>query len=373
MTLPLQSDYDQVEKTGARLVAVNNQYSKNADSSLLVNLAVCLRNLGNSACVFESAHVSQRLKYIENQIDRASTSDLINGDILIDELMVKGPVGVDIIPYSDGIAEFAHLGAEQKQNLFLAFTQLQNNYDFILIDTAAGISLSTISELLGAGALVITITPAAQSLSAAFNLLREIKQRVFQHPVKVIVNLVAGENEAKRIIARLSVAVRTYLGSQCGSMSFFIFDMPMLEIMSTAPLVSVEYPDSAPSQCMTNIVLRLTEEDYAGHRPQARSMQRYAPGFRVDYELNAENDWVSQALNSLKSEPAAVIDPIMQRLNAVWNERKLLQDESQQEHQISTIELDLLNLRTAIHFAGMVDTDKQDKAVMQAELEFDRQ
>ncbi len=364
MTLSLPSHINKAELSAARLVAVTNRYSKNADSSLSINLAVCLRKLGNSVCVFETAYRSQNQGYLTHQDTKSSTRDLIAGNILIQDLIVKGPEGIDVIPQSNGIAGYASLDTSQKQNLLLAFTQLQHEYDFVLIDTAAGIELSTVGFLLGAGAIVITITPDAKTLTNAFNLLKEIKQRILQEPVKVIVNLVSGENEAKRIIARLTVAVRNYLGSQCGGMSFFIFDMPMLEIMSTQPLVSIEYPNSAPSQCLKNIVLRLTEAGHPESLMLSNQLADLQTPYKVDYDLtpesslNFENDWVSYALKSLMSEPAEVIDPIMKRLNEVWSERRLLQSRNAEEDKMIAVDLDL---KAAIHFASKVEDEIEPK------------
>lgn len=363
MTVSLHAQPEKVEVNVARLVAVSSQYPANADSSLLLNLAVCLRKMGNSVCVFATSSSTLPQIFPGHQRTKISTRELIEGDVLIQNLMLKGPEGIDVIPQSHGIADYASLDSRQKQNLLLAFTQLQYEYDFVLIDTAAGIELSTVGFLLGAGAIVITITPDANSLTRAFSLLKEIKQRVFHQPVKVIVNLVSGENEAKRIIARLSVAVRNYLGSQCGGMSFFIFDLPMLEIMSKQPLVSVDYPNSAPSQCLKNIVLRLTEAGHPESLTLSNQLSDLCAPTKVDYDLtpesslNFENDWVSYAIKSLMSEPAAVIDPIMKRLNEVWKERKQLQLAGAEQGKMNAVEIDLQNLKAAIYFASRVNDD----------------
>lgn len=364
MTLSLPYDSKKQEVNAARMVAVTNEYAENPGSSLLINLAICLRQLGKSVCLFDARRRTQQQQILTYQTEGITTSDLIEGNIIIDELMIKGPEGVDIIPQSNGIADYSTLDSRQKQNLLLAFTQLQHDYDFVLIDTAAGIKQSTLSFLLGAGAIVITVTPDAKSLASVFNLLKEIKQRVFQQPVKVIVNLVAGENEAKRIIARLSVAIRNYLGSQCGGMSFFIFDMPMLDIMSSEPLVSLQHPHSAPSQCLKNMVLRLTESGHPESLMLSNQLADLQTPYNIDHDLSDSaisletDDWMSYALKSLLSEPLEVIDPIMQQLNKVWKERKMLLSNASEDKRLSAIEVDLLDLKAAIHFASRVNDTK---------------
>ncbi len=344
----------------AQVIAISSGYSISGKSSLALNLAICLSNMQKKVCVFDANDTVPEQKLLFGRPSVLTMKDLMVGDISVEDLIYEGPAGIKIIPQSTGIAEYSSLQAEHKQNLLLAITQLQHDYDFLMIDTAAGIDTSTISFLLGAGCIVITITPDAESLTDAFSLLKGIKQRVFQQPVKVIVNLVAGELEARQIIARLSITVRKYLGLQCGGLSFFIIDDHMLAVISQTSLVTLQYPDSIPSQCLQNISLRLLE---SVHTDSALFSSQLA---EVDSQLRRPDDnhpevldepsgWIKQAMHAVYNDPLEQVDPIMHQLNDIWQQRKKMIEQTGRHPNV--IELELLKLKTAIHFARQVDTE----------------
>lgn len=350
----------------AQVIAVSSGYAHRAKSCITLNLAVCLAKLGKKVCLFDENELSvNHLLTVENS-GTITMEDVLRGKIEIDALLQPGPAGVRIIPPTSTIQAYDQLGDEDKQNMLYAFAQLQHDFDYILIDTAAGIDPSTVSFLLGAGSVVITVTPDPASLNDAFTLLKGIKQRVFQQPVKVVVNLVAGGVEARRIINRFRVAVRKYLGMQSGGLSFFIIDEEILRYISQDELVVLSYPQSLPSHILKNISLRLVESGQPDSLMYSNHLAE--PDINLAEHINApaqKTDWLSEAMFSIQSEPLEKIDSIMQKLNEAWKQRKSLTYE--ETPKISAFELELLKLKTAIHFAGQIDRpgDTQSQADQQ--------
>ncbi len=361
MNQQIQQFQHSYEPESAQVVAISSGYSIAGKSSLALNLAICLSNMQKKVCVFDTNETVPEQKLLFGRPSTLTMHDLMMGDISVDDLIYEGPGGIKIIPQSTGIVEYSKLQSEHKQNLLLAITQLQQDYDFLLIDTAAGINYSTISFLLGAGCIVITITPDANSLTDAFALLKGIKQRVFQQPVKVVVNLVAGEIEAKQIIARLSITVRKYLGLQCGGLSFFIIDDHMLAVMSQTSLVTLQYPNSIPSQCLNNIALRMIESVqtepslYSNQLTEVDTQLNQAEEASVE-PPNHHADWFQHALHSIYHDPLEQVNPIMEQLNDVWDKRRRMLEQT--GRHVNVIELELLKLKTAIHFAKLAAPEK---------------
>lgn len=344
----------------AHMIAVSSGYANLDKSSITINLALCLAQLGNKVCVFDADRRASERELVKGGAILQSMNNLLQGEIGIDALLAEGPAGIKIIPQTTEITEYSSLDEQQKKRLLQAITQLQHDYDYLLIDTSAGIQESTISALLGSGSIVITVTPDMSSLMEAFALLKGIKQRILQQPVNVLVNLVAGEAEAKRVIAWLSITVRRYLGLQCAGLSFFIIDDRMLNEMSQARLVMLEYPNSLPSECLKSIALHLTEPG------QPESMMHFNQLSELDTntvkreQLDVENfdgkpGWLSEAIHSVQTAPIESTGPIMKKLNEIWQQRKTLQ--SDKHLQPNFDELELLKLKTAVYFAGRSAAD----------------
>lgn len=351
MKQSIQHIKNEFTTTEAKVIAVSSRFHAQTPSSIALNLSICLASRGQRVCVFDANKNQLEHSLLPETRKILTLQDMLNGDIEIDELVHTGPGSIKMIPPSTGIGEYLSLGDREMQNLLSAFTQLQYEFDYVLMDTAAGIDESTISYLLGPGSIFITVTPDATSLNAAFSLLKSVKQRVFQQPVKVVVNLVAGEQEAKQIIARLSVAVRKFLGSQCGGLSFFIIDDHMLNIMSQTRLVMLEYPDSLPGKCLQDMASRLVESELD-------------KDLEVDEHLDLDDEytglslesrprWLDEALFAISNEPVELIQPIMQKLNEIWQKRSRLSVDN--PSRPNAFDLEILKLKTAIHFAQHVN------------------
>lgn len=352
-----------VTTESAHMIAIAAGAGDVQGSSMALNLAICLAQMDKRVCVFEAVHGSSKQPLFNTPDSVPGWHDVIGGFISVEKLIQYGPEGIHLIPTGMDVADYSQLDTNQRQNLLLAFTQLQYDYDYLLIDRAAGFNDATTSFLVGAGSIVLTITPEAETLADAFSLLKGINQRVFQQPVKVIVNIVAGAVEAKQIIAKLGIAVRKYLGIQCGSLSFYIMDQRMLSVISDARLVMLDYPDSVPAQCLKGIADRLAhtgpgEALTPAQQPLTESQGPSPDSARPQF-VRADGHWLSEAIHAIESAPIEVMQPIMQKLNKIWQQRT--QQLSNTLPPPNSVELEILKLKTAIHFASHARDKKSEE------------
>lgn len=319
------------------------------------NIAVALSQLGFRVCLFDSRFEFEQHVLTDSISAAEDMQGVIDGLCSVESLIESGPNDISVIPYRREIDEYSNLSVEQKQHFLLAVTQLQHHFDYLLLDTQAGVHESTMSFLLNDGSIVITVTPHPESLKDAFRLLKGVKNRSFQQAVNVLINIVAGEVEAKKVIARLSIAVRNFLGDQCGALSYFILDDFILGCLNQKRAITVEYPDSLPGFCCRNIASRLVEPDaeqgvVIPSRDDDSATE--SPAIIEIQEQPAQENWVEQALEAVRSYPLDEMEPIMQQLNEVWQQRKFLAHD--RNNRPSVFEVELLKLKTAIHFAGQL-------------------
>ena len=60
-------------------------------------------------------------------------------------MILDGPNGIRITPASSGTQSMAQLGHQQHAGLIHAFSEMSNDIDVLVVDTAAGISDSVIN------------------------------------------------------------------------------------------------------------------------------------------------------------------------------------------------------------------------------------
>jgi hypothetical protein len=90
---------------------------------------------------------------------RHTLAQFLDGSTGIDELLLEGPRGVRIVPGASGIAEYADLDRSRQQALVNALRALETRFDYVLIDTAAGIASTVVQFVLAAAHALLVISP----------------------------------------------------------------------------------------------------------------------------------------------------------------------------------------------------------------------
>jgi flagellar biosynthesis protein FlhG len=100
--------------------------------------------------------------------------------------MIDGPRGLKVVPGATGIAEYAHLSGEQKTILLAALDKLQQSFDYLIIDTAAGIGDDVLDFIKASQFSIIIITPEPTSLADSFSLLKVLKRSNYDRTSYVV-------------------------------------------------------------------------------------------------------------------------------------------------------------------------------------------
>ena len=90
---------------------------------------------------------------------------------------------------------------------------LHNEFDFILIDTGAGISSNVMYFNYAAMERMVIVTNEPTSLTDAYALIKILTSEHHQKKFKVLVNSARNSDEASRIFRNLSTVADRYLGS----------------------------------------------------------------------------------------------------------------------------------------------------------------
>jgi len=154
------------------------------------------------------------------------------------------------VPAASGIAEFAELSEKQRRILIANLKALEKHFDYLIIDTAAGID-NTVQEFVHAAhCSIVVISQEPTSLTDAFALLRVLKNKKDPGPVYVMVNRVDNYQESAEIYKRFASAVRKYLKITPKYIGYVAEDAEVRKsIIDQRPIV-IAKPHSAASRCV---------------------------------------------------------------------------------------------------------------------------
>lgn len=178
---------------------------------------------------------------------------LLNGGKTIEDIIVKGPGGIHILPASSGFSELANLDPDQQMRIVSQLETLENNYDVILIDTAAGIGSNVLHFAASAQHVIIVVTNEPTSMSDSYAVVKVLRRKYNVRRFQLIVNNSKGENSALRVYQSLSEIADNFMDVVIDYLGCIPQDKNATKaIISQRPIVEM-FPSSGMSVAMNGL------------------------------------------------------------------------------------------------------------------------
>ena len=119
--------------------------------------------------------------------------------------------GFDVLPAASGVPELVDMNDDMRQILFDRLVPELTRYEYVLMDTGAGIG-ETVQAMAQMAALrIIVITPEPTSLTDSYALIKILFTRYGLRDFLIVVNQVENEKESRLTFSRLAMACQKFL------------------------------------------------------------------------------------------------------------------------------------------------------------------
>jgi len=198
-------------------------------TTVSVNLAVALSKLGGRVLLFDgdmglaNAQIALNCT-LGNDVNPTNSESRYFSNL--EELIVPTNYGISLLPGTSGTAALANLGREQAVKLVRNFSGLAGRFDYLVVDTAAGISQSVITLLEACDIRIVIGTSEAASITDAYGLFKSLCRAGILDELYFLPNKCNSMKEAKLLTDKMHNVIRHFLGigiRQIGSISFDSF------------------------------------------------------------------------------------------------------------------------------------------------------
>lgn len=199
--------------TGTRClsVAVTSGKGGVGKTTLSLTLAASLAQLQKRVLMMDVDLGLANLHILLGIAPRYNISHVISGECGIEQVVVEAAPGVHLVPGASGLEELANLDMARLERLRTAFMGLEANYDYLLMDTGAGIGSTMTHFVRHSDLAVLVMTPDPSSLADSYAMVKILYEKGGDVRVAVVVNMVSSEREGRETFDRLNALVVRFL------------------------------------------------------------------------------------------------------------------------------------------------------------------
>jgi flagellar biosynthesis protein FlhG len=244
-----------------RVIAVTSGKGGVGKTNITANLAYFLSSMKKKVLILDADTGLANIDLILGLTPRYNLYHLLNGDRSLAETIIKGPGGIMILPSSSGILEMAELSKGQKLTLLEELNHFQDELDFLLLDTAAGIAGNVMYFNSAANEIIVVASPEPTSLTDAYALIKVLYQNHAKKRFRLLVNMVKTPNEAKEVYERLSNATDHFLNLSIEYLGYVLNDEKITLAVRQQKVLAELYPNSPASKCFFKLAEKICMEE----------------------------------------------------------------------------------------------------------------
>ena len=143
-----------------------------------------------------------------------SIFDVITGRVGIEDILLRGPMGITVMPAGSGIAALQNLDAGLRDELIAGIKSVAARFDTVIIDTGAGIAETVLQMNRLANINLVVTTPEPHAVTDAYALIKVLSECEDIPVIALAVNQVRSEDEGRRVFERLSEVASKFLSAR---------------------------------------------------------------------------------------------------------------------------------------------------------------
>lgn len=216
-------------------------------TNIAVNLALELSKMGRRVILLDADLGLANVDILLGVRATHTIDDLLHDRCTINELLLDGPYGLKVIPASSGIQELVQLSALQHSGIIHAFSDLQDQIDYLIIDTAAGISDTVMSFVRAASEILMVVCNEPTSITDAYAMLKLMNSRFQLDRFHIVANMIKSPQDGHELFQKLLNVTDRFMDIALSFDAMVPVDANVRKSVRRQKALCDVYPESAAS------------------------------------------------------------------------------------------------------------------------------
>jgi flagellar biosynthesis protein FlhG len=207
-----------------QVIAVTGGKGGVGKTSVSVNLSVALAQMGRRVALLDADLGLANVDILLGLNSKHNLEDVLAGTHTLSEVMLTGPAGIRIIPASSGTQHMSQLSAMEHAGLIHAFSEISEQIDVLIIDTAAGISDSVVSFVRAAQEVLVVVCDEPSSITDSYALMKLLNRDYGLNRFRVLANMTRTPQEGQNLFNKLTLVTERFMDATLQFVGSIPFD-----------------------------------------------------------------------------------------------------------------------------------------------------
>ena len=181
-------------------------------TTVSINLAVALVGLGHKVALFDADLGLANAQLALGVRPPFNFSHVLEGKKSLNEVVVRTPQGVLLVPGASGVQKMASLDRSDVGQIVSAFSELDGDVDYLIVDAAAGIAESVMLMMAATQRRFIVVRDEPSSIADAYGAIKVLVRDYKLDEIYLIPNMVASQVAGRQLYSRINDVCSRFLG-----------------------------------------------------------------------------------------------------------------------------------------------------------------
>lgn len=236
-----------MKRNQVKVIAVTGGKGGVGKTNVSLNMAVAMAGQGKRVLVLDADLGLANVDVVLGLRVEKNLSHVLAGECELDDILVKGPGGIQIVPATSGTRSMVELSPQEHAGLIRAFSTMRTEFDVLIVDTAAGISNMVLSFARAAQDVVVVVCDEPTSITDAYALIKVLSREHGVFKFKVVANMVRTMREGQVLYSKLTKVTDRFLDVALELAAIVPYDENLRKAVRKQQLLVESFPRSPAS------------------------------------------------------------------------------------------------------------------------------
>lgn len=242
-----------------KVIAVSGGKGGVGKTNVSLNTAIALAKMGKRVLVLDADLGLANVDVMLGLRVQRNLSHVMSGECELDDIIINGPAGVKIIPATSGTQSMVDLTPSEHAGLIRAFSDMQTEFDVLVVDTAAGISDMVLSFSRAAQDVMLVVCDEPTSITDCYAVMKLLSRDHGVFKFKVVANMVRSAKEGQQLFAKLTKVTDRFLDVAIELVGVIPFDENIRKSVRKQQVIVEAFPDSPAAKAFTGLAKRVLD------------------------------------------------------------------------------------------------------------------